>query len=125
MRRLLILISIIPFSTTAIAIPFSDFQYAQLPSSTEDETGNTNLDSNNGLFQKPPSPLNDGYATLEVPFEMNIDTLTLLAEQKGEAQAGQLLFDCKGEKSLCCMGNDYYPNDMARPFKGICADASK
>lgn len=146
---LLNLISVISFSTTAaaaaIAVPFSDFQYAQhYPSSTEDQTQiwETNLSFFDGgnnddlLFQQQqqqqqaPSVLkNNGHAILEeVPFEINnIDIPTLLAGQnggggsRGGAQGG---FDCKGQESLCGLGNNYYPNNQTRPFKGTCADAS-
>lgn len=142
------LISVISFSTTAaaaaIAVPFSDFQYAQhYPSSTEDQTQiwETNLSffhsgNNDDLLfqqqqqqQQAPSVLkNNGHAILEeVPFEIkNIDIPTLLAGQNGGGGAGgaQGGFDCKGQESLCSFGNNYYPNDQTRPFKGTCADAS-
>lgn len=145
---LLNLISVISFSTTAaaaaIAVPFSDFQYAQhYSSSTEDqaqirETNLSFFDGGNNddiLFQQQqqqqqaPSVLkNNGHAILEeVPFEINnIDIPTLLAGQNGAGGAGgaQGGFDCKGQESLCCLGNNYYPNDQTRPFKGTCADAS-
>lgn len=106
---LLNLISVISFSTTAaaaaIAVPFSDFQYAQhYPSSTEDQTQiwETNLSFFDGgnnddlLFQQQqqqaPSVLkNNGHAILEeVPFEINnIDIPTLLAGQNGAGGGGR------------------------------------